>query len=220
MDRKLDPHYTLEEIEAVVDECNMVGLPVWAHAEGYEGALNCAKAGAHLIIHGQTLNDECLEIMAAKGIYFCPTIQFLQEWFKSYSPPYNPAVHDEYPGETVAEKELQRIYANLRKAEAKGIGLTIGSDSFCSSLTPYGTTAINEMYAFVERAGLSPMTALMAATKIGADMLKMGEITGTLEPGKFADLLVLAGDPLADIRNVAVDKMEIIMKEGAFVKGA
>ena len=64
------------------------------------------------------------------------------------------------------------------------------------------------------------MAALMAATKIGADMLKMGEITGTLEPGKFADLLVLAGDPLADIRNVAVDKMEIIMKEGAFVKGA
>ncbi|MEG1783140.1 MAG: amidohydrolase family protein, partial [Oscillospiraceae bacterium] len=139
-DQKLDQHYTYEEIQAVVDECNMVGIPVWSHAEGYGGALDSAKAGVHLIIHGQTLNDECLNIMAEKNIYFCPTIQFLNEWFKTYAPPYVPAVHDEYPGDTVAEKELNRVYANLRKAAAKGIGLTIGSDSFCSSLTPYGKT--------------------------------------------------------------------------------
>ena len=196
MYRKLDPHYTMDEIEAVVYECKMVDLPVWAHAEGYEGALACAKAGVHLIIHGQTLNDECLDIMAGKGIYFCPTIQFLQEWFKSYSPPYDPAVHDQYLGETVAEKELQRIYANLRKADAKGIGLTIGSDSFCSSLTPYGTTAVNEIYAFVERAGLTPMTALMAATKIGADMLKVGAekelcLTGNGRPELYSGRYII-----------------------------
>ena len=93
--------------------------------------------------------------MAEKGIYFCPTIQFLNEWFKTYAPPYIPEVHDQYSGATVAEKELNRVYANLRKAKSKGIGLTIGSDSFCSSLTPYGTTAIGEMYSFVEKAGIS-----------------------------------------------------------------
>ena len=82
-DQKLDQHYTFEEIQAVVEECKMVGIPVWSHAEGYSGALDSAKAGVHLIIHGQTLNDECLDIMAAKGIYFCPTIQFLNEWFKT-----------------------------------------------------------------------------------------------------------------------------------------
>ena len=217
-DQKLDQHYTLEEIQAVVDECNMVHIPVWSHAEGYGGALDSAKAGVQLIIHGQTLNDECLDIMAAKGIYFCPTIQFLHEWFKTYAPPYIPEVHDQYPGETVAEKELNRVYANLRKAKDKGIGLTIGSDSFCSSLTPYGTTAIGEMYSFVECAGISPMDTIMAATKVGAEMLKVDDVTGTLTPGKSADLLVINGNPLENIRAIAVDNMDVIMKEGYFVR--
>ncbi|MBW6410124.1 metal-dependent hydrolase family protein [Clostridium weizhouense] len=217
-DKKLDQHYTFEEIQAVVDECNMVGIPVWSHAEGYGGALDSAKAGVHLIIHGQTLNDECLDIMAEKGIYFCPTIQFLNEWFKTYAPPYIQEIHDQYSGDTVAEKELNRIYANLRKAKSKGIGLTIGSDSFCSSLTPYGTTAIGEMYSFVEKANISPMDTIMAATKVGAQMLNVGEITGTLEKGKFADLLVINGNPLENIRKIAVDNMDIIMKEGSFIK--
>ncbi len=218
-DQKLDQHYTLEEIQAVVDECNMVGIPVWSHAEGYGGALDSAKAGVHLIIHGQTLNDECLDIMAEKGIYFCPTIQFLNEWFKTYQPPYIPEVHDQFPGDTVAEKELNRVYGNLRRAKEKGIKLTIGSDSFCSSLTPYGTTAIGEMYSFNEKAGISAMDTIIAATRDGAEMLKVLDITGTLEEGKFADLLVINGNPLENIRAIAVDNMEVIMKEGAFVKG-
>ena len=217
-DQKLDQHYTLEEIQAVVDECRMVGIPVWSHAEGYGGALDSARAGVHLIIHGQTLNDECLDIMAEKGIYFCPTIQFLNEWFKTYAPPYIPEVHDQYPGDTVAEKELNRVYANLRKVKAKGIGLTIGSDSFCSSLTPYGTTAIGEMYSFVEKAGISEMDTIVAATKTGAEMLKVDNVTGSLTEGKSADLLVINGNPLENIRAIAVENMDVIMKEGYFVK--
>ena len=217
-DQKLDQHYTLEEIQAVVDECRMVGIPVWSHAEGYGGALDSARAGVHLIIHGQTLNDECLDIMAEKGIYFCPTIQFLNEWFKTYAPPYIPEVHDQYPGDTVAEKELNRVYANLRKAKAKGIGLTIGSDSFCSSLTQYGTTAIGEMYSFVEKAGISEMDTIVAATKAGAEMLKVDNVTGSLAEGKSADLLVINGNPLENIRAIAVENMDVIMKEGYFVK--
>jgi len=217
-DKKLDQHYTFEEIQAVVDECRMVGIPVWSHAEGYGGALDSVKAGVHLIIHGQTLNDECLDIMAEKGIYFCPTIQFLNEWFKTYAPPYIPEVHDQYPGETVAEKELNRVYHNLRRAKEKGIVLTIGSDSFCSSLTPYGKTAIGEMYSFHEKAGIEIMDVLVAATKAGADCLNVGDITGTLETGKYADLIVLNNNPLDNIRNINTEDMVVIMKEGHIIK--
>ncbi len=215
-DAKADSHYCMEEIQAVVDECNMIGLPVWSHAEGYDGALNSCKAGVSAIIHGQELNEECLEIMKEKDITFCPTLQFFYEWFTVYEPPYRPIL-DNYPGDTIAEKELNRIIENLKNANSKGIRITVGSDSFCSSLTPYGEYAITEMYA-LNRAGLSEMEVIVAATKNGAEMLKIDDITGTLEEGKFADLLVVKGNPLEDIHNISVGNMEIIMKEGEFVK--
>ena len=215
-DAKADSHYCMEEIQAVVDECNMVNLPVWSHAEGYEGALNSCKAGVSAIIHGQELNEECLDIMKEKDITFCPTLQFFYEWFTVYEPPYRP-IHDNYPGNTTAEKELNRIVGNLQNANKKGIRITVGSDSFCSSLTPYGKYAITEMYT-LNKAGLTEMETIMAATKNGAEMLKIDHITGTLEAGKFADLLVIEGNPLEDIHNVSVDNMKVIMKEGTFVK--
>ena len=215
-DAKADSHYTMEEIQAVVEECNMVGLPVWSHAEGYEGALNSCKAGVSAIIHGQELNEECLEIMKEKDITFCPTLQFFYEWFTVYEPPYRP-IHDKYPGNTIAEKELNRIIDNLQNANKKGIRITVGSDSFCSSLTPYGKYAITEMYA-LNKAGLSEMEVILAATKNGAEMLKVDNITGSLEEGKFADLLVLEDHPLENIHNISIDKMKVIMKEGEFIK--
>ena len=215
-DAKADPHYCMEEIQAVVDECNMVGLPVWSHAEGYEGALNSCKAGVSAIIHGQELNEECLELMKEKDITFCPTLQFFYEWFSVYEPPYRP-IHDKYPGKTTAEKELNRIIDNLKNANEKGIRITVGSDSFCSSLTPYGKYAITEMYA-LNRAGLTEMETIMAATKNGAEMLRIDKITGTIQKGKYADLLIIDGNPLEDIHNICVEKMDVIMKEGSFVK--
>lgn len=215
-DAKAAPHYCMEEMQAVVDEANMVGLPVWSHAEGYEGALDSCKAGVSAIIHGQELNEECLEIMKEKDITFCPTLQFFYEWFTVYEPPYRP-IHDKYPGKTTAEKELNRIVDNLQNANKKGIRITVGSDSFCSSLTPYGKYAITEMYT-LNKSGLTEMETLLAATKNGAEMLRIDEITGTLEEGKFADIIVLQENPLKDIHNVNTDGMDIIMKEGTFIK--
>ena len=215
-DAKADSHYCMEEIQAVADECKMVGIPVWSHAEGYDGALDSCKAGVSAIIHGEELNEECLEIMKEKDITFCPTLQFFYEWFTVYEPPYR-KIHDNYPGNTTAEKELNRIVGNLQNANAKGIRITVGSDSFCSTLTPYGEYAITEMYA-LNKAGLTGMETIMAATKNGAEMLKIDNITGTLEMGKFADLLVINGNPLEDIHNVSVENMDVIMKEGVFVK--
>ena len=215
-DAKADSHYCMEEIQAVVDECNMVNLPVWSHAEGYEGALNSCKAGVSAIIHGQELNEECLEIMKEKDITFCPTLQFFYEWFTVYEPPYRPIL-DNFPGNTTAEKELNRIVGNLQNANRKGIRITVGSDSFCSSLTPYGKYAITEIYT-LNKSGLTEMEAIMAATKNGAEMLKIDKITGTLEQGKYADIIVLEKNPLHNIKNINVNEMKVIMKEGSFVK--
>lgn len=215
-DAKADSHYCMEEIQAVVDECNMVNLPVWSHAEGFEGALNSCRAGVSAIIHGQELNEECLQIMKDKDITFCPTLQFFYEWFTVYEPPYR-AILDNFPGNTTAEKELNRIVGNLKNANEKGIRITVGSDSFCSSLTPYGKYAITEIYT-LNKSGLTEMEAVMAATKNGAEMLKIDDITGTLEEGKFADIIVLDNNPLDNIKNINVDGMKVIMKEGSFVK--
>jgi imidazolonepropionase-like amidohydrolase len=214
-DAKGDLHYTMEEILAVVDECRMVGLPVWSHAEGYEGALLSCNAGVSVIIHGQELSDKCLEIMKENDITFCPTLQFFYEWFKVYQPPARP-IHDKYPGKTTSEKELSRIIDNLKKANNKGIRITVGSDSFCNSLTPFGKSAITEMYTLCS-AGLTEMETIVAATKNGAEMLGIDNITGTLENGKFADLLIIKQSPLKNIRNISIENMEVVMKEGNFV---
>jgi imidazolonepropionase-like amidohydrolase len=212
----MDQHYTMEEVQAVVDECNMRHIPVWSHCFG--SAYNSATAGVNLIIHGQSLDDKTLDIMAEKGIAFCPTINFMPSWFNTFPPIYDQKLHDKYPGSTVAEKELNRIYENLHKANEKGILLTIGSDSFNSEMTPYGDTAVGELTAFVEKAGISEMDAIVAATINGAKVLLVDKITGSLEAGKSADLIVIDGDPLQDIRKIAVNNMEVIMKEGDFVR--
>ncbi|MDC7291030.1 amidohydrolase family protein [Blautia schinkii] len=212
----MDQHYTMEEVQAIVDECQMRHIPVWSHCFG--SAENSVKAGVDLIIHGQSLDDETLDLMAEKGIALCPTINFMPEWLKTFPPKYDTALHDQYPGETVAEKDLNRIYANLKKANEKGIMLTIGSDSFNSQMTPYGETAVGELHAFVECAGISEMDTIAAATLNGAKVLRVDDITGSLEAGKSADLLVIDGNPLENIRAVAVDNMCVIMKEGDFVR--
>ena len=96
--------------------------------------------------------------------------------------------------------------------------LTIGSDSFNSKITPYGDTAITEIYDFIDKAGLSEMDTIVAATLNGAKALRVDDVTGSLEEGKSADLLVLDGNPLEDIRTIATGSMAVIMKEGDFVK--
>lgn len=213
----MDQHYTMEEVQAVVDECKMRNIPVWSHCFG--SAYNSVKAGVDLIVHGQSLDDRTLDLMAERGIALCPTINFMPAWCKTFPPTYDPAVHDRYPGETVADKELNRIYANLKKADERGILLTIGSDSFNSQMTPYGETAVGELTAFVEKSGIREMDAIVAATLNGAKVLRVDDVTGSLETGKSADLLVIDGNPLEDIRSIAVGNMEVIMKEGDFIKG-
>lgn len=124
---------------------------------------------------------------------------------------------DKYPGNTIAEKELNRTIANFQSAKDAGIRIVVGSDSFCSQLTPYGEYSLKEIYA-INKAGLTPMETIVAATRDGADMLKVLDITGTLEEEKWADLIVLEKNPLDDIENIRKENMAMVMKEGNFIK--
>lgn len=127
-------------------------------------------------------------------------------------------MHDKYEGSTLYEKELNRTYDNLKRAKSKDILLTIGSDSFCSSLTPFGKTTMGEIIDFVEKAEISNMSTICAATINGAKALRVDDITGSLEPGKFADLIILDGNPLQDIKCFNNKDLKLIMKEGTIYK--
>lgn len=215
-DTAKDNHYTLEEIQAIVDESSVRGIPVWSHC--YGPSKNSVIAGVDMIIHGFDMDEETTDMMVQKGIPLCTTINFLPEWLSSYPPKYDPAKHDKYDGATVVEKEYQRICDTMKVAFDKGVMLVTGSDSFNSDSTPYGSTLIGEVHALVDDCGLSEMEAIKAATSNAAKALEAYYMTGSVQRGKCADLLVLDGDPLKNIHDISVENMKIIMKDGELFK--
>ncbi len=212
-----DQHYCYEEIKAVCDEAAMVGIPVWSHSyNSVSAAYDSVRAGCEQLIHGFELDERTMDLMVEQGTFFTPTIGFLPTWYATYPPVYVPEIHDKFPGSTVVEKELQRTYANLREANDRGVTLTIGSDSF-SFVTPYGYVTIDEIYDFVDKAGIPTLDAIKAATLNGARMVHKQDEFGSLESGKLADLLVVRGDVASNIHNLTPENMDVIMKEGDVV---
>ena len=194
----------------------MVGIPLVSHSyNNFGAAYDVVRFGSRQLIHGFEVDERTMQLMAEMGTYFTPTIGFLPTWYSTYPPDWTPEL-EKFEGETVVEKGLDRTYKNLEKAYKMGITLTIGSDSF-SFVTPYGHVTIDEMYAFVDHAGVSIMDTIKAATLNGAAMLDKADEFGSLEAGKYADLLVINGDPSRDIHDLKVENMDKIMKEGEFV---
>lgn len=206
-----------EEIKAVCDECAMVGIPVWSHSYNSESAAyDSVRFGAEQLIHGFQIDERTMELMAEKGTFFTPTIGFLPIWYGTY-PPEESEANAKFPGETVVERELARTYDNLHRAYEMGVTLTIGSDSF-SFVTPYGDVTIDEMYDFVDKAGIPILETIKAATLNGAKMIHMEKELGSLEAGKLADLLVVQGDVASDIHALKTSTMDVIMKEGKIIE--
>ena len=203
--RHIDPE-TLEplsqfsesEIKAVVDEARRWGKDVAAHAYGGEGAKNAIRAGVRSVEHGMLLDDEAIDLMVKKGTWWCPTLSV-----------YIPESKEE-------DTELRRrVVAHhkevFQKAMQKGVKIAFGTDV---GAYEHGTSA-RELKRMVDY-GMSPLDVIRTATVRGAELLRMEKLIGTVEPGKYADVIAVDGDPLKDIG--AFEKVVFVMKGGEVFK--
>jgi len=204
---------TAAEIATLVEEAHRMGYRVAAHAEGIDGTALAIEHGIDTIEHGMYLHQrpELLERMAASGQILVPTLSCF----------YGMAGREErHPAETwspllveLAEYNLEQADRTLKAAKAAGVRIAMGFD-----WSPLGENAL-EIVRMV-RHGLTVHEALIAATATAADALGLGGHVGTVEPGKLADLLVVDGDPLADVGQLlARERIWLVLQLGVPVAG-
>ncbi|NLE76345.1 MAG: amidohydrolase family protein, partial [Chloroflexi bacterium] len=183
---------TFETMKAICEVAHWAGRPVAAHCHGGQGVTDAILAGVDTLEHGRFVSDEQLDMMAERGVFLIPTM----------SPEGRVMEQGRQPGSSDVDwawtcKANDAMYDAVLRAHKRGVQVAVGSDA----TMPYVFHGENayEMELFV-RAGLTPMEAIVAGTKVGAAAVGMGDEVGTVEVGKFADLVVVDGDPLADIR--------------------
>ena len=194
-----------EEMSAVVDEARKAGLPVAAHAHGDEGAAAAVRAGVRSIEHGSLLSDSTLDLMKRRGTYLVPTIALGDLLIRA---PLPPKAGPEFQQRTV---ELSAsAHATAIRAWKKGIPLVTGTDTNSNRISS-GFTVSSEVEEFV-RIGITPMEAIKAATSRAAECLGISARTGSIRRGYEADLIVVTGDPLADI--AGLKRVELVINDG------
>ena len=203
---------SLEEMRTIVEEARRVGRTVAAHAIGNDATRIAAEAGVSSIEHAYTIPDEVLRMMASKRIFLVPT-DFPNEYY--------------LPPNTTAEQRAERL-ANiarftkgsrdrLRRAVALGVPIAFGSDSYYDSAPlTRGTSSLQPFLAYAE-SGMTPMQIIQAATVNAAELLGRSNRIGSLEPGRLADVIAVAGDPATDI-GALVRGASFVMKGGVVVK--
>ena len=189
------PTFTAEEVNAIVDEAHKKGRKVSCHAFAGEGLRNCLNAGVESIEHGVDLQDSDIELMLQKGIYLVPTLYHYQL----------DREHDmkKYGGHNVAEVSER----TFRKALAAGVKVAFGSGV---GPFPHGTQT--KEFAYMVKFGMSPPQTIRAATSEAAQLMGWQDRVGSLEAGKFADLIAVAGDPVTDITEL--ERVKFVMKGG------
>ena len=180
-------HFRPAELEALVEEATAVGMFVMAHAQGVDGIKNAVRAGIRSIDHGIYLDDEAIELMLRHGTWFVPTLVAPQGVLDAVDAGVNlpAAVVDK------ARMVLEIHRAAFRRAVDAGVRIAMGTDS---GVTPHGRN-LRELELMVA-GGMTPVAALEATTRSAAALLGLDQDLGTIEEGKVADLVVVAGDPL------------------------
>jgi imidazolonepropionase-like amidohydrolase len=205
--------FTEAELAAGVDEAHKAFRRAIAHAQGNAGIKTAVRAGIDSVEHGVYLDDEVIEEMRRRGTYLVPTLVA----------PAMIARHGTSAGipeyvVTKASAVLDVHRESFRKAVRAGVRIAMGTDAG----TPFNRHGANaqELVLMVE-GGLSPADTIVAATRSAAELLDLLDVTGTVEPGKAADLLIVDGDPLADIRILGDrERLAGILKDGRWVRRA
>ncbi|HLJ86525.1 MAG TPA: amidohydrolase family protein [Candidatus Angelobacter sp.] len=198
--------YTLEEMKAIVQDAHRLGRKVAAHAHGAQGILWASEAGVDSIEHGSYIDDAAINMMKAKGTYLVPTL-YLADWLKDNMTKIG------LP-EMYAAKEraiIPIVHTNLKKAFDAGVKIAFGTDA---AVYPHGLNA-HEFAVYVQM-GMTPLHAIQTATINAADLLGWSDRIGTLEAGKFADMIAVPGDPLKDI--TVLQNPVFVMKSGMVYK--
>jgi imidazolonepropionase-like amidohydrolase len=151
--------------------------------------------------------------MVELGIFHVPTLQlFIGPWFDSYEPPPRAGL-EKLPGATMVEKEKYRVTQNFLASMNAGVTIAVGSDSFSSVEVPFGYSALEEVRSMV-RVGMPALEALKAGTLNGARTLRIDSVTGSVEVGKRADLLVFEADLVADMAGLSRENLRFTMHAG------
>jgi len=198
--------YTREEMKAIVEEAHRLGRKVAAHAHGAEGVSWASDAGVDSIEHGHLMDDSSIATLKKNGTYIVPTL-YLMDWNRENLGKRNA------PDYVV--RKMQAVSAvgqyTLKKAFAAGVKVAFGTDA---AVYPHGLNA--HEFAVYVRLGMSPLQAIQTATIHGADLLGWSSKIGTLEAGKWADLIAVEGDPLKDV--TTLQQVKFVMKGGEVVK--
>jgi imidazolonepropionase-like amidohydrolase len=197
-----NPQLTLAEIQAVVAAAHDYGFTVAAHAHGAEAIRRAVIGGVDSIEHGTFMNDEDMKLMKEHGTWYVPTIiagEFVM----------GKAKEGWYPPQ-VARKALEvgpKILATAGKAYKAGVRIAFGTDA---GVYPHGENA--REFEYMVEAGMPPMFTIQAATTHAAQLLRRDKDVGSIEPGKYADIVAVPGNPLDDIK--LMQKVDFVMKGG------
>jgi imidazolonepropionase-like amidohydrolase len=197
---------TYDEMKVAVDEAHRTGRKVAAHAHGTEGIKDAVRAGVDSIEHGSLIDAEGIEMMKAHGTYLVADI---------YNDDYilGKAVEFGLPKENVEkEKMVGRLQReNFAKAVAAGVKIAFGTDA---GVYPHGDNA--KQFHYMVKFGMSPAGAIRAATSSAADLIDRSKDVGTLEAGKYADLIAVTANPLDHVE--ALEHVSFVMKGGKVYK--